>query len=191
MKTILLLGLSFVVASGFVSCSRITSREKGRKSPPVENKLPPLPPGTTELKFSDFFVTPVGPRGLELTDKLRGLDGKRVRLLGYMVQRENAPQGKFLFTALPVQLHEHDSEFADDLPPATVHVSVPTCRDRRVPYAPGLMLLTGMLSLGPREEADGRISLVRLALDPPERGKNANGTQYDVTAHIQHDAHAH
>ena len=132
---------------------------------PVEQKLPPLPPGVTELKFSDFFVSPVGPLGLELTDRLLSLNSKRVRMLGYMVRRETGQPGQFLFAAIPVQLHDHDS--SDDLPPALVHVSVPTSRGQQVPYAPGLMLLTGTLSVGHQEESDGRNSLVRLALDPP------------------------
>jgi len=37
-----------------------------------------------------------------------------------------------------------------------------------VPYVPGLMLLTGTLSVGNMAEPDGRISVARLALDPPE-----------------------
>ena len=132
--------------------------------------LPPLPAEVTELKFSEFFVSPIGDRGLVLTEKLRGLEGKRVRLLGYMVRQEEATPGKFLLTPLPVEVHEHDSQFADDLPPSTVHVFVPACRDQPVPYTRQLLLLTGALSVGNREEADGRISLVRLALDPPPRG---------------------
>jgi hypothetical protein len=43
-------------------------------------------------------------------------------------------------------------------------------RDQPVPYTPGLMLLTGTLSVGNRPEPDGRISLVRLELDPPSPG---------------------
>jgi hypothetical protein len=35
---------------------------------PGAQELPPLPKGVAELKFSEFFVNPVGPRGLELTD---------------------------------------------------------------------------------------------------------------------------
>ena len=132
-------------------------------------ELPPLPAGVEELKFGDFFVSPVGQRGLEVTAKLRGLDGKRVRMLGYMVQQEEPPSGRFLFSPLPAQqVHEHDNGLADDLPASTVFVSVPTVRDAAVPYAPGLMLLTGTLSVGNRTEPDGRISVVRLALDPPE-----------------------
>jgi hypothetical protein len=143
----------------------------GEEPKSINQELPPLPAGVTELKFSEFFVTPIGDRGLTVTEKLRSLDGKRVRMLGFMVRQEDALPGKFLFTAIPVQLADHDAALADDLPPATVYVTVPTCRDRQIPYAPGPMLLTGTLSVGNREEEDGRISIVRLALDPPTRGE--------------------
>lgn len=132
----------------------------------VAIKLPP-PVGVTELKFSDFFVTPVGAHGLEVTDKLRQLDGQRVRILGYMVHQEAPPPGRFLLTPMPAQIHEHDNGLADDLPASTVYVSVPTVRNEAVPFAPGLMLLTGTLSVGNRAETDGRVSIARLALDPP------------------------
>ena len=137
--------------------------------------MPPLQRGVTELKFGEFFVTPVGPVGLAFTDKLLSLDAKRVRIAGYMVEQEKGVPGVFLFSALPIHLHEHDSALADDLPAALVHVTVPTCLDRPVPYARGLMLLSGTLSVGPRDEPDGRISLARLALDPPEAFKARRG----------------
>lgn len=130
--------------------------------------IPPLPVGVSELKFSDFFVHPVGDRGLKPTEKLLELHGNHVRILGYMVWQESSPPGGFLLTPIPAQVHEHDNGLADDLPASMVHVSVPTRRDQPVPYAPGLMLLTGRLSVGNRTETDGRISVVRLALDPPE-----------------------
>ena len=129
--------------------------------------LPPLPTGVTELKFNEFFVNPVGPRGLELTEKLRGLDGKKVRILGYMAHRETQPAGVFLLTPFPVEVHDHDNALAEDFPASVVQVSVPTLRDQPVPHSPGLMLLTGTLSIGNWPEPDGRISLVRLELDPP------------------------
>ncbi len=100
---------------------------------------------------------------------MRDLDGQRVRMLGYMVQQEDAPLGRLLFCPLPgLQVHEHDNGLADDLPASTVYVSVPTARTARVPFVPGLMLLTGTLNLGNKAEPDGRVSVVRLALDPPE-----------------------
>jgi len=133
--------------------------------------LPPLPAGVTELKFNEFFVNPVGPRGLELTEKLCGLDGRKVRILGYMAHRETQPPGGFLFTPIPVEVHDHDNSLAEDFPANVVQVLVPTLRDQPVPHTPGLMLLTGTLSIGNRPEPDGRISLVRLELDPPSPAK--------------------
>ncbi len=128
--------------------------------------------GITELKFSEFFVSPIGNRGLTLTDKLRGLHGQRVRILGYMAQQEQPVPGMFLFSAIPVRLNEGHYGLADDLPAATLFVSMPKNCDQVIPHTPGLMLLTGTLSVGNREEADGRISAVRLALDLPESAKN-------------------
>src|SRR5689334_5693118 len=55
----------------------VATTSRSLRTPEVA-KLPPLPAGVTELKFGEFFVRPVGPRGLELTDKLLGLDGQRV-----------------------------------------------------------------------------------------------------------------
>lgn len=152
--------------------SREPSDTSGKVSPansPAANKLPPLPVGVVDLRFGDFFVRPVGTRGLELTEKLRGLDGRRVRILGYMVQQEEPPPGRLLLAPMPAQIHEHDNGLAEDLPAAMVFVSVPTSPDAAVPFVPGLMLLSGTLSVGGRSEPDGRISLVRLALDPPDK----------------------
>src|SRR5687767_11435823 len=124
---------------------------------PAAHELPRLPKGVAELKFSEFLAGPIGPRGLELTDKLKALDGKRVRILGHMVRQEHATKGWFLLTPVPVQLHDHDS--SDDLPPACVRVDLPSAIE--VAYTPQLLLLTGTLSVGNREESDGRISMVR------------------------------
>jgi len=148
-------------------------------------QLPSLPKGVTELKFSEFFVSPIGPRGLELTDKLKALDGTRVRILGYMVAQDDAPPGSFLLTPVPVHLHDHDSALADDLPATTVHVSVPGAP--AIGHTRQLLLLTGALSVGNRPEPDGRVSLVRLTLDPQQpfgRGlKNKSNGQTGTKKH--------
>ena len=139
--------------------------------PLLTQEIPPLPAGVTELKFSEFFVSPIGDRGLTFTEKLRSLDGRRVRVLGYMAQQEKPVPGMFLFSAIPVRLNEEHYGLADDLPAATMFVFMPTQRDQVVPHTPGLMLLTGTLSIGNHEEADGRISSVRLALEVPLASK--------------------
>lgn len=144
---------------------------------PAVTNLPPLPTGVAEIKFGDFFVRPVGTHGLELTDKLRQLDGQRVRILGFMVQQEEPPPGRLMLAPMPVQIHEHDNGLAEDLPASVMFVSVPTSQNAPVPFVPGLMLLTGTLSVGSRPESDGRISLVRLALDPPEKFARTRGSK--------------
>jgi hypothetical protein len=155
-------------------------------------ELPPLPAGAEELKFAAFFKLPVGPRGLELTDRLKSLDGKRVRILGHMVKEDLTPcnscpvtptkgkralpawmefvvPGRMMFTEQPAMVSHAHYGLADDLPPQTVFVTVPDKFGELVPYTPGPMLLTGVLSVGNKPEPDGRISVVRLTIDPPAR----------------------
>lgn len=138
--------------------------------------LPPPPAGVTHLDFEQFFRKPVGPRGLELTDKLQSLNGRKVRLLGYMVKQERRTPGLFLLSPVPASTHESHYGLADDLPASTVHVFVPTMKYQVLPHTPGLMLLTGTLDVGNREEASGRISTVRLTLDPPQVTAGQAGT---------------
>ncbi|MBI3560692.1 MAG: hypothetical protein HY080_03100 [Gammaproteobacteria bacterium] len=118
----------------------------------------------TDLKFHDFFKMPVGSRGLRPTEKLLQLDGKRIRILGYMVKQEEPLDGMFLLTALPVTMGDEDESLADDLPPATLFVHLQNT-GQRLPYVAGLITLTGVLSVGGQEEGNGRVSTVRLLLD--------------------------
>lgn len=120
-----------------------------------------------DLKFAGFFKQPVGPRGLEMADALRAADGQRVRLVGYMVAQEEPFAGRFMLTPRPVRMSEHADGDADDLPPATVTVLLDARqRERIVVHQPGLVALTGRLALGREEDASGRVSWVRLQLDP-------------------------
>lgn len=130
--------------------------------------LPPLPPGVEELKFSEFFKMPVGRFGLEPTEKLLRLDGQKVRILGYMARQEQPFGGVFIVAALPVATAEAADGPADDLPPSVVFVHMPPEDAGPVPYTPGPLLLTGTLRVGHQDEESGRVSLVRLQLDPPQ-----------------------
>ena len=168
MVVTMVLAVAFAFARMQRGDSGTMKAQPNGEAKPITQGLPPLPAGVTELKFSEFFVSPVGERGLVLTDKLRGLDGRRVRLLGYMVQEEKPTPGVFILSPYPAQIHDHDNALADGLPPSVVHVSVPTGRDQPVPHSPRLLLLTGTLSVGNRTESSSRISLVRLAADSPE-----------------------
>jgi hypothetical protein len=132
----------------------------------VSGTLPPPTAGTTDLKFHEIFKLPVGPRGLEPSKKIIGLNGKQVRMVGYMANEENPTPGMFILSPLPVNMGDEDESFADDLPASAVFVHMGTGRNEVVPRLPGLIKLTGVLQFGAQQEPDGRVSTVRLLLDP-------------------------
>ena len=118
-----------------------------------------------DIRFSQFFAQPVGPRGLDPSAALLQANGRPVRLTGYMVSQEDPPPGRFLLAPRPVQMSEQADGDADDLPPATVTVLLDAAqRARVVVHRRGLVTLTGVLSVGRQEDADGRVSWVRLQL---------------------------
>jgi hypothetical protein len=132
----------------------------------VRAGLPPLE-GATDLKFRDFFTLPVGPKGLVPSDRLLGLAGQRVRVVGYMARQEQPSPGILIVAPLPVALGDEDESYSDDLPATALYVHLADA-DRRhgVPWMPGLLSFSGVLRIGATSEADGRMSFVRLELDP-------------------------
>lgn len=132
----------------------------------VRGELPPPKAGVASIKFGEFFRMPIGPQGLEPSEKLLALNGKPVRLLGYMVRDETQGAGHFLFSPLPVSLGDEDESLSDDLPPTAVTVHLQGAGKQIVPWVDGLIQLTGTLEVGALDEGDGRVSSVRLMLDP-------------------------
>jgi len=127
--------------------------------------LPPAPEGVTDLAFADFYG-PIGDRGLEYSEKLRGLAGRRVRLVGYMVREQERAPGLYRLAAWPVVVETQGLCTNDDTPPNTAYVIVPNAAQQTSAWQPGRLVLTGVLEFGPRAERDGRNSFVRLLLDP-------------------------
>ncbi len=135
---------------------------------PIEPSPEPLQ-GPVALDLLDLFVHPIGPEGMEFSEKTRSLDGKRVVVEGYMVRQE-LPYGKrFLLTTRPVILEEDEMGPGDDLPPQTIFCFLPDNLAMTVVYTPARLRLTGTLRLGHREEPDNMVSFVRLLLEPPEK----------------------
>ncbi len=132
----------------------------------VRKPLLPPPRGIAELRFRDIYRNPIGPRGLELSEQVLALDGKRVRIVGFMVAQEPSTPGVFMFAPVPSAISEDDEGLADDLPPSTLFVHLPLASELIVPNLPGLIQLSGTLSVGARSEAiSGRVSSIRLLLD--------------------------
>jgi hypothetical protein len=128
--------------------------------------LPPAPAGVADLQFSEFFG-PIGDRGLEYSPRLRALDGRNVRLVGYMVREQEHAPGIFLFAGWPVSIQTKGVCVIDNPPPTAVHVRMPSSLRGPIPYRPGRIVLVGRIELGSRLEADGRNSFIRLFLDAP------------------------
>jgi hypothetical protein len=137
----------------------------------VKRQLGAPPAGVAELKFADIFKLPVGPKGLEPTDKLRSLDGKRVRIVGYMVQQEAPVAGTFLLSPLPVTAGDEDESLADDIPASAVMVQLPNAKGAIVPGLPGLIQVRGTLHVGATVlPGNDRVAAAHITLDQqPER----------------------
>ena len=121
----------------------------------------------TVLRFRDFYQSPIGPAGLQMSRQLLAAHGRRVSLAGFMVTQETPQRGHFFLTPLPLFMSTDADGEADDLPPAHVLVQMPTV-DASVPVlaTPGLLQLTGRLQVGRFEMPDGRVVWVRLLLEP-------------------------
>ena len=125
------------------------------------------PLAALELKFSDFFVSPLGPRGPQVTPLLQSAHGQKVRITGYMVVEEEAPVGRFFLSPRPLSMSEHADGDANDLPASALCVLMPPGqRSEPLGHTPGLLRLTGQLQVGRQEMEDGRVTWVRLLLDP-------------------------
>ncbi|QIF05104.1 hypothetical protein [Roseimicrobium sp. ORNL1] len=150
--------------------AQVLDKEKaatGKTANEVAKDLPPLPEGVSELRFDEFYKMPVGPRGLEPTEKLLSLSGKRVRILGYMANMQLRGNRQMLLAPVPLKAQPLEYGQADDIPASHVLVRVPGNAAQAVPYTPGLLLLTGRLTVGGRS-LDGENAFVRLLLDSPQ-----------------------
>lgn len=118
----------------------------------------------TNLSFKEFFELERGE--LKPSARLLALNGKHVRLIGFMVQMENAPSGAFYLCEHPIFCDEEGGGNAD-LPPESVLVLVSSYSGKTISFIPGALEVTGTLNYGREEGPDGQISFIRLILDKP------------------------
>ena len=84
-----------------------------------------------------------------------------------MARQDVPSSGIVILVPLPVTLGDEDESFSDDLPATALYVHLAEGnRSRGVPWMPGLLSFTGVLQVGAMSEVDGRMSFVRLQLDP-------------------------
>ena len=82
--------LAFAAALASPSCAAAAARVV-RMDVPKALAITPATKGIEDIRFGDLFRLPVGPKGLEPTDRLRALDGRRVRIVAYMACARPSP----------------------------------------------------------------------------------------------------
>ena len=121
-----------------------------------------------DIGFKEFFKQPIGPAGLEFTEKLMQTTGKQVCIQGYMVNQEHPPAGKFILAPLALEMHEHSDGEADDLPASAIIVQLDESqKDQLIRHEPGLLAIKGKIKVGRHEDENGRVAwiVIQLAAD--------------------------
>jgi hypothetical protein len=124
----------------------------------------PSPTEAARIEFRDLVAPGAG---LAPSSKARALQGKRVRLVGFMAQMEEPPRGAFYLASHPVRCDEGGAG-TGDLPPDAVRVVVRNAAREEVPFYPGRIEVSGVLAIGSEVDDAGRTSFFRLVLDRPE-----------------------
>lgn len=159
----------------------------------VSNQASQPLPQATDLAFREFYKLPVGPKGLEPTDKLLRLNNQYVRLQGYVVKEEEPLPGLFMMAPMPVAMAELADGPADYLPPATLFVHFQADNANKfLPHQPGIWTVVGRLELGGKEEPSGRRSYVRLLVDGPTSLRDPGNRIPELTAQLpkhHHEGH--
>lgn len=106
---------------------------------------------------------------LVIAPEVLALQGRAVRVRGFMVQMEEAPRGCFYLATHPVEQDESGGG-TGDVPVDSVLVRVPELADQELPWRPGPVEVMGTLEVGREEEADGRVSSLRVILAEPAAG---------------------
>jgi hypothetical protein len=107
-----------------------------------------------------------GPK-LAISRKALALAGRRVRLVGFMVEMELPPRGAFYLAPRRLFIDESGGG-TGDLPPHAVRVVVRSSPDEELPWVTRPLEVTGVLEVGNSTDADGRVSAFRIVLDRRE-----------------------
>lgn len=129
----------------------------------------PAPQGeaATPLDLRALYVARGGK--LAIAPEVEALNGKAVRVRGFMVQMEEAPRGYFYLATHPVEQDESGGG-TGDLPVQSLLVRVPELAGQEIPWRARPVEVVGTLQVGREEEADGRVSSIRVILAEPTAG---------------------
>jgi hypothetical protein len=151
------------IVGGAVAVVTIRSAAAHRATGSGPNLVAPKGPASP-LEFRELFAA--GP-ALKPSAKALALDGKRVRIVGFMAEMEEPIEGAFYLVPRPIKLDESGGG-TGDLPLESVLIAVPGAEGKLLPHVDGALEGTGVLEVGNRADERGRVSNFRLRLDQAE-----------------------
>jgi hypothetical protein len=150
-------GFSYLLAQSRATMAKLDSASR--------TPIPPPADGVTDLHFSELFG-PIGDRGLEYSERVRSLVGKRVRVIGFMIRESERPRGQFRLSGWPIAVESTGLCQVDDTPATVVDVIAPARADTPFAWRPGRLTIEGTLEIGALTDGSGRNSFIRVRLDP-------------------------
>ena len=116
-----------------------------------------------KLEFREMLLQT--PKGLTPSPRLRQLDGKRVKIEGFMAMQENASTGGFWLCPTPI-FQDESGAGTGDLPPNAVFVQVRGAGSKPVSYLRGKLSVTGKFHL---KGAHPRLVLLLDSMPPKKK----------------------
>lgn len=114
------------------------------------------------LEFREFLAP--SPTELRPSEKLRRLHGKRVRIVGFMAEMEQLPDGYFYLCSRPVLCDESGGGIGE-LPIDAVRVIVRSHQGQPIKFVAPPLVITGTLELGGQSEIEKDSWAVRVLVD--------------------------
>lgn len=128
---------------------------------PVEAK-PKAAEAVVKLEFREFLAP--STNDLKPSDKLRSLQGKRVRIIGFMAEMEHMPDGYFYLCSRPVLCDESGGGIGE-LPIDAVRVIVRVRKEQPIKFLAPPIEVSGVLELGGQSELEQDSWAVRVLTD--------------------------
>jgi hypothetical protein len=158
------------VAAAAVSAACVHNDARS-SSPAVTTRVAPARPmqlsaleaAAASLTFAELF----DPRSSQLRPSQRALalDGKRVRMVGFMAKLELELEASFYLTPRPVTGDEAGGGTAD-LPPGAVRVVLPFLKGTAMPHIDGGIEVVGRFEVGNVVDERGLASAFRIRVEP-------------------------
>jgi hypothetical protein len=159
--TVLAAGMGLMVG-GAVAVATVRTSTATRATVNAPHLVAPKA-SASPIGFGELFDP--GP-SLKPSAKALALDGRRVRIVGFMAEMEEPLAGAFYLVPRPIKLDESGGG-TGDLPLESVLIAVPGSEGKTLPHVDGPLEGTGVLDVGNRADGQGRVSNFRLTLDPP------------------------